>query len=240
MERIFRTITLSLIALALLGLGLQGGENRPPEASFSFEPGAPTINDWVSFDGTASRDPDGQIVRYEWDFDGDGRIDLATEFPKARWIYDEPGPHAAFLRVTDDDGASGTTQMVVEVQDAPVLVRQELKTSIAPNRVLPGDTFQVTVMITAHTEIHGLGLQAELPEGWKLWAVENDGAAFKKREAQWLWVQGLLSGDRKRVTYEVTVPGDARPGVYTITGFVQSFSPRFKIPIPKDLEVQVL
>ncbi|MFQ6118183.1 MAG: hypothetical protein ACE5LQ_07935, partial [Candidatus Bipolaricaulia bacterium] len=98
----------------------------------------------------------------------------------------------------------------------------------------------VTVKLYVHTAVNGLGLQAEPPEGWRLREADSDGASFKRSSNQWLWIQGLLSGDRLEVTYEVKVPEDARPDSYRIGGFVQSFSPRFKIPIPKDVEVQVI
>ena len=48
--------------------------NQPPVAAFSF-----TTDDLgVSVDGTASDDPDGNVVLYEWDF-GDGSNGLGAD-----------------------------------------------------------------------------------------------------------------------------------------------------------------
>lgn len=54
-----------------------------------------------SFDGTGSRDADGTIASYEWDF-GDGNTSTgATPTHK----YDSPGTYTVQLQVVDDDGA---------------------------------------------------------------------------------------------------------------------------------------
>ncbi len=231
------SVGLVLMLMALTALTLHASSNRPPQPSFTYAPSEPTINDVVTFDASGSTDPDGELVRFEWDFDGDGVWDLASGSPLAEWLYDHGGSYQVALRVTDDDGAIAIATGMIEVEEAPVAVRGELSTPIEPNRVLPGDSFEVTVRIEVHTEVSGLGLAAELPEGWRLLARENAGAAFKRSANQWLWVQGFLPGDQITVKIEVVVPGDAQPGLYEIRGYVQSFSPRFKIPIPKGLLV---
>lgn len=50
--------------------------NQPPAANFSMTPPAGTAPISVLFDGTASADPDGNIVSYEWNF-GDGSADAS-------------------------------------------------------------------------------------------------------------------------------------------------------------------
>jgi hypothetical protein len=74
----------------------------------------------VWLDGSASTDPDGAIVGYEWDFGGDGTIDAT-------------GPTAEFRRtrqqvlgrseVTDGFGASGVDEAQIVVGNVAPIVR---------------------------------------------------------------------------------------------------------------------
>jgi len=231
--------------------------NRSPQAEFSYAPSEGTelpvpvvwvtVNTVVTFDASGSGDPDGRIVSYEWDFDGDGIYDLASDVPTVEWLYDEAGDYRASLRVTDNDGAAATGERGIEVADAPVAIRQTISTTMPPtqragtgNRALPGDWIEVTVKISFHETVNGPALKPELPEGWRLREVDSDGFTFKSSELVWVLIgQGLL-GDRLEITYKVRVPEDAARGSYKIGGFVSSFSPRFKIPIPENVEVQVI
>jgi PKD repeat protein len=49
------------------------------------------------------RDTDGEITKYEWDFDGDGVFDVETTEPTTRFQYTSPGTYSMVLRVTDND-----------------------------------------------------------------------------------------------------------------------------------------
>ncbi len=46
--------------------------NQPPIVAFTFAPAAPGVGESVSFNATSSYDPDGAIVSYAWDLDGNG------------------------------------------------------------------------------------------------------------------------------------------------------------------------
>ena len=85
----------------------------PPTASFTFSPVNPAPGEQVSFDASASRDDDGQIVQYEWDFEDEGTFD-ATEVT-ATTTYPTVGTFTIRLRVTDDDGLTNeiTSDIIV-------------------------------------------------------------------------------------------------------------------------------
>jgi hypothetical protein len=58
-----------------------GTANQPPIAKLSLNPsfaGAPAV---VTLDASLSSDPDGSIVKYQWDFDGNGTVDWSTSDP---------------------------------------------------------------------------------------------------------------------------------------------------------------
>jgi hypothetical protein len=66
----------------------------------------------------AGYDPDGTIALYEWDYDGDGEYDEASTTSKTtHQVYIDPGTYTATLRVTDDEGATGTDSRVITVRE---------------------------------------------------------------------------------------------------------------------------
>jgi PKD repeat protein len=85
--------------------------NRIPTASFTYTPYQPPRDFPVHFDASGSRDVDGEIVSYAWDFgDGTGAEGVVVEhvFPQQRVKY------PVVLTVTDDDGTSDQTMRYVE------------------------------------------------------------------------------------------------------------------------------
>ncbi len=87
--------------------------NRSPIAQFSFTPINPGVNEVITFDASASQDPDGQIQRYEWDFDGDGRTDILGQ--RARVRFNDAGQANVTLTVTDVRGARASSTRTVTV-----------------------------------------------------------------------------------------------------------------------------
>jgi len=71
----------------------------------------------VFFHAHDSYDPDGEIVLYEWDFEGDGIYDWnSTENGTTFHAYHEERAYNATLRVTDNESASSTDVYFVIVQ----------------------------------------------------------------------------------------------------------------------------
>ena len=63
----------------------------------------------VFFSSFGSIDPDGQIILYEWDFEGDGKYDWQNEINgTTTHIYKIPRAYNATLRVTDNNKTSST------------------------------------------------------------------------------------------------------------------------------------
>lgn len=68
----------------------------------------------VNFTVSAS-DPDGYIVKCEWDYDGDGTYDEDTgAVLSAYHVYSNAGSFNARVRVTDDGGASATASLSIK------------------------------------------------------------------------------------------------------------------------------
>jgi len=70
----------------------------------------------VQFDGQGT-DPDGDVVYYEWDFEGNGSYDWASaEHGHATFVFNSTGTYAAVLRVTDNDGAQSIDVVLVSIE----------------------------------------------------------------------------------------------------------------------------
>ena len=73
----------------------------------------------VTFNASGSSDPDGAIVKYEWDLDGNGAFEKTTTTPKVTRAYSAPGTFAVKLRVTDDRGGTDAQSHTLIVHRAP-------------------------------------------------------------------------------------------------------------------------
>lgn len=90
--------------------------NSPPVASFTRTPSSGEAPLSVSFNASASSDPDGSIVSYVWSF-GDGGSGSGIT---ATHTYNSTGTYTAQLTVTDDDGATDTaTTQTIQVSAPP-------------------------------------------------------------------------------------------------------------------------
>ncbi len=87
-----------------------------PTADFSYTPGRPIVGEPVTFDASPSSDPDGEIVSFAWDFDGDGSTDAAE--PIVEYPFPSVGSYSVRLTVTDDSGISDTVLYVIQI-DSP-------------------------------------------------------------------------------------------------------------------------
>lgn len=91
-------------------------ENRPPNADVWVNASTVTYGDTIQFDGANSSDPDGQSLTYEWDFDGDGTIDVTDDVTPTH-TYNSSGNYTATLTVTDTDGDSDTALQNITVEN---------------------------------------------------------------------------------------------------------------------------
>ncbi len=73
------------------------------------------------FSGALSRDPDGRIVRYIWEFEDGGRA-LGES---ASHAFMDPGSYQVRLTVSDDDGVPGVGELFVNVTNSPPIARVE-------------------------------------------------------------------------------------------------------------------
>ena len=87
--------------------------NTPPKASFTVTPSSGRAPLTVTFNASASNDPDGTIVRYEWWF-GDG-VGFDGMDAERQHTYLFSGRFVVTLKVTDDRDGIGTSSALVIV-----------------------------------------------------------------------------------------------------------------------------
>ena len=161
--------------------------NLVPEASFTS-----TVDGLAaSVDGSASKDADGTVASYAWDFDDGGTAATA----KATHTYAAAGTYNVTLTVTDNKGAKDTVSHSVTVATAPV------------ENILAKDTF-------ARTVTGGLGT-AETGGAWTLggtasrFAVNGDAATVSTvaRSNNYAYLNAVSSNDADlKVTIGVNRP----------------------------------
>ncbi|MCP3885032.1 MAG: PKD domain-containing protein [Propionibacteriaceae bacterium] len=111
-----------------------GDSNQGPGASFVYSPSGAQVNESINFNASASSDPDGTIVSYDWDF-GDNSTGTGMTTSHS---YTSPGTYTVVLTVTDDDGKTGTTNQGVTVGDneAPTAAFSTSPTSPVVNETI--------------------------------------------------------------------------------------------------------
>ncbi|MFN7149971.1 MAG: PKD domain-containing protein, partial [Microthrixaceae bacterium] len=99
--------------------------NVAPTAVANATPTAGLAPLTIAFSGSGSTDGDGTIESYAWDF-GDGNSSGAAD---PTYTYSSTGTYTATLTVTDDDGATDSSSVVIEVSPVP---------NVAPTAVASG------------------------------------------------------------------------------------------------------
>jgi PKD repeat protein len=262
------TYTITLVVIDDRGLASKPVEGRvavgnaPPTASFAILDAAtltalaqPRIGVEVVLDASASYDLDGRIVAYEWDFQSDGIMDVASDAPDVSWAFLEPEDHDVTLYVTDDQGGKTALQRTI-VAVRSVTASRAIETCLPEDRTVSGAVVTVTLALRANTTLNGLAVSETLPAGWSFRSVETDGATVRQSgtTVEWLFVEkftGTGADSQREIRYALTAPtaapkADSEP--VSIRGAVSSSSPRLlqtiigedRISVEKYLPVPVV
>jgi len=150
-----------ITALLLIGLmvGLaacRGFFGQAPIALLTYTPPTDTeVPVTVTFDISASSDPDGAIVSYELDY-GDGNTDTGTDVTVALppHTYTEAGPFTVTLTVTDGDGRIGTdSKIIATIGPVMITFASDRGGNYGIYRMLADGTGETEVRNTASDEL---------------------------------------------------------------------------------------
>ena len=92
-------------------------KNIKPTVIFTATPEKGSAPLTVNFDATDSKDPDGQIVSYSWDLDGNGEFGDATG-NTASHSYTVSGKYEMGLQLTDNSGDTNVVKRIIDVSDS--------------------------------------------------------------------------------------------------------------------------
>ncbi len=120
----------------ILGTTSSSNTNEPPVIdSYTVTPTSGTAPLTVIFRCNA-HDPDGTIVRYEWDFNGDGYVDKTTTNGIVTYTYSASGVYNSEVSVVDNIGLRTSRKVLLHVAKQSVVpastIENALKDIISP------------------------------------------------------------------------------------------------------------
>jgi len=105
------------------GVGQAPGEtnNTPPTANAGGSY-IGYVNASITFNGSKSKDSDGNIIGYRWDFHNDGAYDTDwLPVPTTTSTYTRVGYYSVKLQVKDNDNATGNATANVTIKPLPII-----------------------------------------------------------------------------------------------------------------------
>ncbi|MEU8239893.1 PQQ-dependent sugar dehydrogenase [Actinoplanes missouriensis] len=118
--------------------------NRTPIPRITATPASGEAPLTVSFSSAGTVDPDGDALRYAWDFDADGRVD--SRQPNGTYTFTENGNYRPVLKVTDSTGRSASAEVILPVGTLAPAV--EFVTPVEGQPFEFGDTVNYEVQVT--------------------------------------------------------------------------------------------
>lgn len=162
----------------------------------------------VEFNAAESKDPDGEVILYEWDLDGDGTFEVRQQTPIITETFMKVGEYKVRLRVTGQNNDTDVSEKIITVSTP----ESDLKAVITSVDALTGP---------APLKISFDGSQSFVKEGVITqyeWFIEGEDEPILGRKLQRIFrVPGTYNvslmvqndlGERQRVERKVTVLED--------------------------------
>jgi flagellar hook assembly protein FlgD len=230
---------------AATATAVRGGPPGSPTATIT-TPNAPrtiVAPSTVGFNGTGT-DPDGSIVNYEWDFNGDGVYEYASaSSASTSFQYTSPGTFTAALRVTDNSGLTGIDTVDITVNIAATLsipgdntCRPQQGGNVTIRTTLGGTT-RVTLIMkdrggqTVRTLVNGVERTAGTYSD--VWDCMDTSGAIVREGVYHAVLQYVAGGEVRSVDLTNTTGGQLQGWSYVMEGG-SCFTCPFK-PLEDDL-----
>lgn len=126
------------------------------------------VDETVTFDGSASYDPDGSITSYDWNF-GDGTTGSGITTTHA---YSVAGTYTVSLTVTDNGGLTATDTAIVTVTEQPTLVMHVANIEMSTKTAGPNVNAIATVTVV---DVGGVPIEGATVSGhWSELTSDSD------------------------------------------------------------------
>lgn len=124
-------------------------QNEPPRAAIAISPRPGVVGQTATLDASNSTDPDGQIVEYRWDFDGNGTIDQVTGQATTTHVYSQATLFVPTVTVVDDDNATSLAANEYDVREP----RPELRCTVEPTTATTGEEVRIDARESSNVDI---------------------------------------------------------------------------------------
>lgn len=178
---------------AEMAVGTPAG-NLPPTASFTGNCSGLACD----FDGSASGDPDGAVVSYEWDF-GDGSTGSG---PMISHAFAAAGSYTVTLTVTDDQGAMDSSSAVFSVFTDPS-AEAHVGDLDGGAVTAPRNRWEVTVTVAVHDALENPIGGATAAGGWG-GGANGSGSCVTGADGRCSVSKGNLKSNVAQVSFAVT------------------------------------
>ncbi len=121
-------------------------QQQSPVALFTTTPSTPSVGTTISLNATSSYDPDGSIVSYQWDLNGDGVNDSSGAVVQVRYL--NAGLAVVRLTVIDNSGLSSSISKTIVISPSGSEASGAPYVGTAPGIFVWGtDSWHVTVNV---------------------------------------------------------------------------------------------
>ncbi|HZJ14572.1 MAG TPA: PKD domain-containing protein [Chthoniobacteraceae bacterium] len=141
------------------------GGNQVPLAQIAATLTTGTAPLAINFSSNGSRDPDGTIAGYAWNF-GDGSSSIEANPAKT---YASAGTYTATLIVTDNLGATASASVVITATSSNVVTNVAYSSSVAMSKSVSSKGMKVIATITARDLATGIALRSPTIYGYWEW-----------------------------------------------------------------------
>jgi hypothetical protein len=159
---------------------------------------------------------------FNWDFKGDGVVDLTSGEPRARWVMSE-GYQEVAVQVLKDGAPFASARVAIVADDRLGAFRTAT--------VAEGGAVDVLLTLRAKVHLVAPGIEESVPPGWALEVIDDGGTLYRLGDVlQAIWPLELWPGDEVSLRYRLYPPA---PGsAARLSGIASAYGDQGRVVVP--------